>query len=124
MTAENIKQILECQKDFFASGATLSVDFRIKMLKKLYCAVKRNEARITEALTMDLGKSAFEGFMCEVGLSLTEISYMIKNVRALAGEKRVKTPLPQFASRSYKKPSPYGNVLIMSPRNYPFLLTI
>ena len=124
MTAENIKQILQCQKDFFASGATLSVDFRIKMLKKLYCAVKTNEARITEALTKDLGKSAFEGFMCEVGLSLTEISYMIKNVRALAGEKRVKTPLPQFASRSYKKPSPYGNVLIMSPWNYPFLLTI
>ncbi len=124
MTAENIKQILDCQRDFFASGATLSVDFRIKMLKKLYCAVKRNEDRITAALTADLGKSAFEGFMCEVGLSLTEISYMIKNVRKLSKEKTVLTPIPQFASRSYKKPSPYGNTLIMSPWNYPFLLTV
>ena len=81
MTSENIKKILDSQRDFFASGTTLSVDFRIKMLKKLYCAVKRNEEKITAALTADLGKSAFEGFMCEAGLSLTEISYMIKNVR-------------------------------------------
>ena len=119
-----IDEILEKQREYFYSGKTLPVEFRIKMLKKLYKAVKENETQINDALKEDLGKSDFEGFMCEVGLSLTEISYMIKHVKKLARRKIVYTPIPQFASVSYKKPSPYGNVLIMSPWNYPFLLTI
>ena len=62
--------------------------------------------------------------MCETGLVRTELSYMIRHTPRFAAEHWVHTPLAQFASRSYKKPSPYGNVLIMSPWNYPFLLTI
>ncbi|MGN1082011.1 MAG: aldehyde dehydrogenase [Candidatus Avispirillum sp.] len=120
----NIDDVLESQRRFFASGATLSVDFRIQMLKKLYKAVGENRDEICRALTEDLGKSDFEGFMCEVGLTLTEISYMISHTRRFAREKTVYTPIAQFASRSYKKPSPYGNTLIMSPWNYPFLLTV
>lgn len=120
----NLDEILESQRKFFRSGATLPVSFRMEMLKKLYNAVKKYETEICQALTADLGKSDFEGFMCEAGLTLTEISYLLRHVRRLAGEHRVHTPLAQFASRSYKKPSPYGNTLIMSPWNYPFLLTI
>lgn len=120
----NIDEILIKQKEFFNSGATIPIKFRIMMLKKLYSAVKDNEAEINKALKADLGKSDFEGFMCEVGLSLTEISYMIKNTKKFAKRKLVYTPLPQIASVSFKKPCPYGNVLIMSPWNYPFLLTI
>lgn len=124
MSTQGIGEILESQRKYFESGATLSVKFRIEMLKRLYNAVKAHESEIEEALTKDLGKSAYEGFMCEVGLSLTEISYMIKHVKGLAREHRVRTPLAQFPSRSYTKATPYGNTLIMSPWNYPFLLTI
>lgn len=120
----NIDEIIKKQRGFFESGKTIPVRFRIEMLKRLYKAVRTNEAEINNALKADLGKSDFEGFMCEVGLSLTEISYMIKHTRKFAAEKMVRTPLAQFAAISYKKPSPYGNVLIMSPWNYPFLLTI
>ncbi|MBE7050271.1 MAG: aldehyde dehydrogenase [Ruminococcaceae bacterium] len=120
----NIENVLQKQREFFASGKTFDVNFRKEMLKKLYDAVRNNEEKINNALKSDLGKSGFEGFMCEVGLSLTEISYMIKNVKKFAKRKIVKTPLPQFASVSYKQSVPYGNVLIMSPWNYPFLLTI
>lgn len=119
-----IDEILSRQRQFFHSGKTLDVHFRIAQLKKLYAAVQKYEQQINEALTADLGKSRFEGFMCESGLVLTEISYMIRHVRRFAREKTVYTPLAQFASRSYKKPCPYGNVLIMSPWNYPFLLTV
>lgn len=124
MNIQNIDEILHSQKEFFQSGKTLPVSFRVDALKKLRESIKRHEDEIAEALTKDLGKSAFEGFMCETGLTLTEITYMIKHTRKFAKEKRVRTPMAQFASRSYKKPSPYGNVLIMSPWNYPFLLTI
>ena len=120
----NIDEILQRQRAFFQSGATLDVDFRIRALKKLRGAVDRYEKEISAALTADLGKSDFEGFMCETGLVRSELSYMIRHPRRFAQEKTVYTPLAQFASRSFRKPSPYGNVLIMSPWNYPFLLTI
>jgi len=119
-----VEAILQKQRDYFRGGATLNVDTRIAALKKLYAAVKKYEPEITQALKEDLGKSDFEGFMCETGLVLSEISYMIRNTRRFAKEKTVWTPLTQFASRSYKKPSPYGNVLVMSPWNYPFLLSV
>lgn len=121
---KDINNILEQQKKFFQSGATLSVDFRIEMLKKLKNALKLYEKEIAAALYADLGKSDFESFMCETGQALSEIGYMIKNVRRFSKEKTVRTPMSQFAARSYLKPSPYGNVLIMSPWNYPILLTI
>ena len=120
----SIDEILVKQREFFNSGKTIPVKFRIEMLKKLYRAVKDNENEINRALKADLGKSDFEGFMCEVGLSLTEISYMIRHTKGFAKRKIVYTPIPQFASVSFKKPSPYGNVLIMSPWNYPFLLSV
>ena len=62
--------------------------------------------------------------MCETGLVLEEISYMLKHIHRFAREKNVRTPLAQFHSRSFKKPSPYGVTLIMSPWNYPFMLTL
>ena len=120
----DIDKILEQQKRYFQSGATLSVSFRIQMLKRLYASVKSHQGEIAAALRADLGKSDFECFMCESGFVLTEIGYMIKHVKKFAKEHRVRTPLAQFASRSYTKATPYGNTLIMSPWNYPFLLTI
>ncbi len=119
-----ITDILAAQRAYFQSGATLDVDFRIRQLKKLYAAVEKYEAQIGDALRADLGKSNFEGFMCETGMVLTEISHMIRYVRRYARARTVPTPMAQFPSRSYVQPCPYGNVLIMSPWNYPFLLTL
>lgn len=120
----HIEEILQKQREYFQTGATLPVRFRIRVLKKLLKAVNQYEKEIGEALAADLGKSDFEGFMCETGLVRSEISYMIKHVGRYAKERTVYSPISQFASRSYVKSSPYGNVLIMSPWNYPFLLTM
>ncbi len=117
-------EILDKQRAFFRSGATLSKTFRCEMLTKLYRAIKESEGEILAALTADLGKSGTEGFMCEVGLSLSEISHMKRHLGSYMKPVRVATPLTHFPSRSYRLPSPRGNVLIMSPWNYPFLLTI
>lgn len=124
MHTKNIDEILEQQRKFFHSGATLPVSFRISMLKQLYTAIQKYEDEINLALKADLGKSEFEGFMCETGLVLSEISYLIKHTKNWASKKYVRTPLSQFAARSYTQASPYGNTLIMSPWNYPFLLSI
>ncbi len=121
---KNIDQIIKNQREFFRSGATFSIGFRIYMLKKLYGVIKENEEDIAAALTADLGKSAQESFMCEIGMVLSEITYMLKHIEKFSAKKKVKTPLTQFPASSYKQPIPYGTVLIMSPWNYPFLLTI
>ena len=124
LSSNQIDEILVKQKRYFLSGQTLDVNKRIMWLKRLRAAVIKYKSEAFAALKEDLGKSEQEAFMCEVGLSLTEITYMIKHVKRFASEKRVRTPLAQLVSRSYKKPSPYGNTLIMSPWNYPFLLTV
>ena len=124
MTSQEIGALLEKQRAYYRSGVTIPVKFRVEQLKRLYATVKKYQDEINDALTADLGKSHYEGFMCESGLVLTEISYMIRHTKRFAGRKTVATPLAQFHSHSYKQPVPYGNVLIMSPWNYPFLLTL
>lgn len=124
MEATQINKLVQSQRHFFLTGTTLDVNVRIDALKKLYSAIKKHENEIFDALYKDLGKSQFESYMCEVGLTLSEISYMLKHIRTFSREKNVPTPLAQFHSRSFKKPSPRGVVLIMSPWNYPFLLTM
>lgn len=124
MTHLEIETLLQEQRNYYRSGATLPLEFRIAQLRKLYAAIKRREQEIEEALEADLGKRAYEGFMCETGLVLSEISYMLKKTKKFAAPKTVRTPLSQFASKSFIQPVPYGNVLIMSPWNYPFLLSL
>lgn len=124
MKSTEINKLVISQREFFLKGTTLDINVRISALKKLYSAIKEHEEEIYDALYKDLGKSRFEGYMCEVGLTLSEISYMLNHIHSFSREKNVHTPLAQFCSRSFKKPSPRGVVLIMSPWNYPFLLTI
>ena len=124
MTELEIKNIVDTQRKYFMTGATLNVEFRLRALAKLKDCIIKYEKEINDALKKDLGKSAFEGYMCEIGMVLSEISYMLKHTRSYAKEKTVRTPLAQFHSRSYRKPSPYGVTLIMSPWNYPFMLTL
>ena len=124
MTNQQISSLLEQQRTYYKSGATIPAAFRIEQLKKLYATIKKYENEVNDALKADLGKSHYEGFMCESGLVLSEISYMIRHTGKLAKAKTVYTPLAQFPSRSFKQPVPYGNTLIMSPWNYPFLLTM
>lgn len=124
MTETEIRQIVENQRTYFYTGATLPLSHRIEALKKIQSYILTHEAEIGKAIRKDLGKSDFESYMCETGLGLSEITYMLKHIRSFAKEKNVLTPLAQFHSRSFKKPSPYGVALIMSPWNYPFLLTI
>ena len=124
MTEQEIKDIVTRQRKYFQTGATLPVSSRLAALQKLYHSISVHESEIHNALKKDLGKSGFESYMCETGMVLEELSYMLKHTPKFAREQRVRTPLAQFHSRSYKKPSPYGVTLIMSPWNYPFMLTL
>lgn len=124
MENTEMKKIIDRQRAFFHTGTTLDVSFRIAALKRLQYMIRRHEKEIEAALLLDLKKSSFESYMCETGLVLDEIHYMLRHIRSFAKEQDVRTPLAQFCSRSYRKPSPYGVTLIVSPWNYPILLTL
>lgn len=124
MTEQEIKDILQQQNHFFSSGKTIQAEFRLKQLESLKEAMIRHEADLAAALKADLGKSRMESYMCEIGLTLSELTWMQKHLRSLMRSKHVSTPAAQFAAKSFRSPSPYGTVLIMSPWNYPVLLTL
>lgn len=116
--------LISKQRSFFESGKTLSLEFRREALDKLYKAIQSNMKDLEDAIKTDLGKSTFEAGMCEIRLTLSEITYMKKHLRKFAKPKRVPTPLSHFYSTSKVYASPYGVVLIMSPWNYPLLLSL
>lgn len=124
MEQEQIKALIQRQRDFFLYGTTMPVKYRTNALLKLKNAIKQYEPKIMEALKADLGKSETESYMCEIGMVYEELTYMLKHVKKFAKNRKVRTPLAQFPAKSYVSPKPYGTVLIMSPWNYPFLLTL
>ena len=108
MNRTEISALVQRQRYYFSTGATLPVEKRIRVLKNLRATLKAHEADIAAAVEADLGKCATETFMCETGLVISELSYMLAHIRRFAREQNVLSPLPQFPSRSYRKPCPYG----------------
>lgn len=120
----DIEQIVAEQRAYFATGATIPVEARISALRRLERAILDHENEINAALKEDLGKSATESYMCEVGLTLAELRHQIKHVRGWAKRHGAWVGLANFPSRGFTVAEPYGVTLIMSPWNYPFMLTM
>ncbi len=119
-----IAEIIEKQRDYFASGKTLDASARVAALKALQAAIRKNEQGVLDAVKSDLNKTPFEAYATELGMVMAEISHAIGHVRAWMRPKAVPTPMMHFSSSSRIVKEPYGVVLIMSPWNYPFQLTL
>jgi aldehyde dehydrogenase (NAD+) len=120
----DIQELVLSQRRFFQSGVTKDIHFRLAMLKKLDTALHANEKLVMDALKADLNKSVTESYLSEVGIVYEEIRYFLHHTKRLTKPKRVATPIKLFAATSYRMAEPFGNVLIMSPWNYPFQLAI
>ncbi len=116
--------VLQQQRDFFATGKTLDLAFRLDGLRRLYSAIQQNEQEILAALHADLGKCPAEAFGTEVGFTLMEATHTIRHLRQWARPKRAAPPLVNMPCSCRVEPEPYGVALIMSPWNYPFQLTL
>lgn len=117
-------QLLANQKDFFRSGKTKPVNFRIEKLKRLKQLLKEKEQEIIDAVYKDFKKPAFETFGTEIGLIIGEINYALKNLEKWIKPTRVPSSLVNFPSQNYILKEPYGSVLIISPWNYPVQLSL
>lgn len=120
----DIKEIVKRQREYYAKQETLNPAFRKEALKKLIASIVKHEQDINEALKKDLNKSPFESYASEIGMVYTELKDALKNLYRWNRKKKVRTPLVHFKATSYMVSEPYGVVLIMSPWNYPFQLTL
>ena len=124
-TQETVHAIVERQRAYFRSGATLGVDFRIEQLKKLKQAVLDHKELLETALYEDLNKSQTEAYLCDIGPVIVEVNEILKGLRKWARPEHHFSGLMCFPSTSttvYKMP--YGVSLIISPFNFPILLTL
>ena len=129
----SISDLMKTQRQFFNSGRTRSVDFRIKQFRTLRSAIIDNEAAILEACRSDMNKPPMEAYTSERGMVLNEIDHVARNLRSWAKPRKSKTPMlhsrffgiaQHFLASSYIYSEPYGVVLIIGPWNYPFQLTL
>lgn len=121
---ETLREKINKQREYFSTGETKDINFRIEKLKKLRDVLKSEEEKIFEALKKDLMKSSFESYVTEVAMVYDEINMHIKNIKKWSKKRKVKTPLVQFPAKSFIQLEPYGVVLIIGPFNYPFMLTM
>lgn len=124
MDTISYERLHESQKEYFDSGRTLDLAVRISHLKKLKRLVLNNMPLISEALKKDLGKQPRESLLSEISGVVAELSFTIKKTKKFSKGKKVRDSLAVFPSRGRLVPRPKGQVLILSPWNYPFLLTM
>ena len=118
-----LDELLQKQKDYFRTGETRDIEFRISKLKRLKKAIKIYEQKVLEALRKDLGKPEQESFFSEVGGIYASIDLFVKNLAKWTKAKSVNTPIVQYGE-SYIEYEPYGSVLVIVPFNYPFQLAM
>ena len=116
--------MLEKQREYFKSGITLDVNFRITKLKLLKESILNNLDDLVKAFKEDYKKCKFDVYSTEIGLVINEINYFIKHLKKLTKKRKVKTALINIPSNGYIVNEPYGNVLVVSPWNYPFQLAM
>ena len=124
-TEGSIRAIVEAQRKFFRTGTTLPVKWRIQQLKKLRDAVREHEADFEAALAQDLGRSKVEAYLCDIGPIITEVDEMIHGLRRWSRPEYHWSGLmcfPSMVTKVYKMP--YGVSLVISPFNFPILLTL
>lgn len=122
MEKEEISLIIDAQRNFFKSGKTLDVKYRIEILKKLRALIISHEKDIVDALWKDFHKPEFEVIATETRFVIKELNNAIGKLNRWVRPKKVYTPVVHFISHSYVTPQPYGQVLILSPWNFPFQL--
>jgi|TARA_B110000037_G_scaffold32158_1_gene38654 aldehyde dehydrogenase (NAD+) len=119
-----MEKLINSQREFFFSKATLDLNFRIEQLRKLEGILKKNETELDRAIYADFGKSSFENYETELGLIYHDIDSACRNLKRWAKVKKVYTNVANLPGRSYIIPEPLGVSLVIGAWNYPYQLSL
>lgn len=119
-----MKEILEKQREFFKSGATRALAFRLDALKKLRNAIVDNYDDIVAAFKSDYNKNEFDAVATEIAMVVSEIDFLSRRLKKLVKPRRVRTSLANFSAKGMIVAEPFGCVLVVAPWNYPFNLSL
>ncbi len=123
-SAERIEELVLKQREFYATGTTRDVKWRVRQLKAFQKGLQKWEKHIMDALWQDLHKSYEEAYISEFGLVYGEIREAIRKTPRWARRRSRPTPLTVLPSSSYIVREPLGCTLIVSPWNYPVQLLL
>ena len=115
-------ELLQKQRDFFATQQTKVISFRKKALKRLQKEIISREDDICEAIYKDFRKPKFETLAAETQFVMAELKLVIKSIDLWARPERKSATLMNWPSSDWIYKEPYGAVLIIAPWNYPFQL--
>ena len=124
-TNSDIKKIVDSQRAFFLSGTTLDINWRLEKLKRLKIAVICNREKLEQALFEDLGRAPMEAYFCDIGSLILEINETIRGLKKWAKPETHFSGIhcfPSIITKVYKVP--YGVSLIISPFNFPVILSL
>lgn len=119
-----IQKLVERQRAYFRTGATLPYGARMNALQRIRWALNRYEGELKKALYQDLQKAESESYMSEIAMVKSELHYCIRHLGVWMRKEHVKTGLANFPASSFTVAEPYGVTLVMAPWNYPVLLCL
>lgn len=124
VTIENIERIFQQQLDYAPTVRQTDYRVRRKKLKNLLSWIYANRERIHQALADDFRKPVAEVDLTEIFVVTSELKHTVRHLRGWMHPDTVAPNLALLTTRSKVHFEPKGTVLIISPWNYPFNLTV
>lgn len=120
----DLQRVFDAQRKNAVNVALTNADERAEKLKVLLDYLMAHLPDVEKAMYDDFRKPAVEVLLGEVYTITSEIKFARKNLKNWMKPQRVPTPLGMIGTSNYIKHEPKGNVLIISPWNYPLALAI
>lgn len=121
---QQIREFVTSQRQYFRTGATLPIEFRVEQLEKLLRLLREHEEELYRAIYKDFGKSKHHTQLTEMFPLFDELEVAIKNVRNWAKPRKAKTNLLNMPGKSYVVPEPLGVSLVIGAWNLPYNLSL